>query len=492
MEINQPPYRDSPNITQLLRQREYKLPHKPRPSLIQEKWYRSQRSVQTLGFWQDLEGHKGCVNTINFSKSGDLLVSGSDDTTVKIWNVETQKCLDTLHGHVSNVFAADFLPYRSNKEIVSGGNDADMRHYDLEKKVCTVYCHHKKKVLRISINPHTPDTFLSCSADGTIRMIDVRKPYGDTRQHSFTEYSNGEPNDYVIPQAYGGGRANSITVPASDTITSSLVLNYNKGITIPSRRRPTAFVTLFSVDFHPDGHRFIVGSSLGDVKLFDIRKIVDTDVEKSYIYSYKNLSAPPPGPLDSNEVTGCVFSEDGTEIVSTTLSDYIYVYDTEPDSSNITMNEPATKIRKTDSQDSHPSNSTTTTSSNPKVFTYKHKYQGHHSSRTIKSVNFYGPNSEYVITGSDDAIIYIWDKKTTELVTFLEGHDDIVNCIIGHPTQPLIASSGIDNVVKLWQNIDDYPTEAELQKKKKKMKQYTDYNMYEQRETITAPICIQQ
>lgn len=325
-------------------------------------------------------------------------------------------------------------------------------------------------------------------------MIDLRKQYNETRQHKFEEYTDEGPNDYVIPQAFGGGRANVAMEPDSHPITSSLLLNYNKGTTTNSRRRQHSGVTLFSVDFHPDGHRFIVGSSSGDVRLFDIRKIVDYDVTKSCISTYRNLNITPT-PLMSLEITGCVFSKDGSEIVTTTLSDYIYVYETEPDivQSTESSSEPAAKIRKTESDTSEPTPTTLAQHDYAnRVFTYKNKYQGHHSSRTIKSVNFYGPNSEFVITGSDDANIYIWDKETTELLTFLEGHDDIVNCIIGHPTQPLIASSGIDHVVKLWHNIDDYPTEAQLDIQKKRMKQCTDFNNRQRPETINAPICIQQ
>jgi WD40 repeat protein len=74
-------------------------------------------------------------------------------------------------------------------------------------------------------------------------------------------------------------------------------------------------------------------------------------------------------------------------------------------------------------------------------------FQGHFSASTIKGVNFYGPNSEYVMTGSDDAKVFIWDKATGELVQVLEGHKSIVNCIIGHPNIPMIASSGIDTEV---------------------------------------------
>ena len=30
----------------------------------------------------NIEGHEGCVNTVNWSTKGDLLCSGSDDTKV--------------------------------------------------------------------------------------------------------------------------------------------------------------------------------------------------------------------------------------------------------------------------------------------------------------------------------------------------------------------------------------------------------------------------
>jgi len=85
---------------------------------------------------------------------------------------------------------------------------------------------------------------------------------------------------------------------------------------------------------------------------------------------------------------------------------------------------------------------------------------------TIKGVNFYGPNSEYVITGSDDGNVFIWDKETEELLTVLEGHDEVVNVTVGHPTQPLLATSGIDYCIKIWQNKGDFPTEEEMKTKK--------------------------
>lgn len=77
-------------------------------------------------------------------------------------------------------------------------------------------------------------------------------------------------------------------------------------------------------------------------------------------------------------------------------------------------------------------------------------YKGHCNSRTIKDVNYYGLNDEYVVSGSDDGHFFIWDRKTMEIVNILEGDGETVNVVQGHPYEPMIACSGIDSTVKIF------------------------------------------
>jgi len=59
----------------------------------------------------------------------------------------------------------------------------------------------------------------------------------------------------------------------------------------------------------------------------------------------------------------------------------------------------------------------------------------------------------------------------------------------------MIASSGIDNVVKLWQNIEDYPSEEELQRRKNKLKEIVESNQQlreNDSDTELDPVCLQQ
>jgi DDB1- and CUL4-associated factor 6 len=77
-------------------------------------------------------------------------------------------------------------------------------------------------------------------------------------------------------------------------------------------------------------------------------------------------------------------------------------------------------------------------------------YRGHCNTKTVKDVNFYGLNDEYVVSGSDSGHFFIWDRKSMEVVNILEGDGEVVNVVQGHPYEPMIAVSGIDSTVKIF------------------------------------------
>jgi len=77
-------------------------------------------------------------------------------------------------------------------------------------------------------------------------------------------------------------------------------------------------------------------------------------------------------------------------------------------------------------------------------------YSGHCNTRTVKDVNYYGLDDEYVVSGSDDGHFFIWDRKTCNIVSVLEGDGEVVNVVQGHPYEPMIACSGIDSTIKIF------------------------------------------
>jgi WD40 repeat protein len=84
-------------------------------------------------------------------------------------------------------------------------------------------------------------------------------------------------------------------------------------------------------------------------------------------------------------------------------------------------------------------------------------FEGHRNAQTVKGVNYFGPNTEYVVSGSDCGRIFIWKKKGGKLLALLKGDSQVVNCLEPHPYATILATSGIDRTIKVWA-----PTAPEL------------------------------
>lgn len=85
------------------------------------------------------------------------------------------------------------------------------------------------------------------------------------------------------------------------------------------------------------------------------------------------------------------------------------------------------------------------------TYDYNARFCGHCNTTTdIKEANFFGSKGQYIVAGSDDGSFFIWEKSTTNIVRVLRGDDSIVNCLQPHPSTCMLATSGIDPVVRLW------------------------------------------
>ncbi|TGO13768.1 hypothetical protein BPAE_0711g00010, partial [Botrytis paeoniae] len=67
---------------------------------------------------QTLESHSDWVNSVSFSPDGTKLVSGSDDKTIRLWDISTGELLQIFEGHLDGVRSVSFSP--DNTKIASG------------------------------------------------------------------------------------------------------------------------------------------------------------------------------------------------------------------------------------------------------------------------------------------------------------------------------------------------------------------------------------
>lgn len=78
---------------------------------------------------RSLEGHRGPVRTLQFAATGEFVISGGDDNTLRVWEVATGRPYAELRGHSRPVqtcaIAAD------GSQVLSGGQEGEIKLWDL-------------------------------------------------------------------------------------------------------------------------------------------------------------------------------------------------------------------------------------------------------------------------------------------------------------------------------------------------------------------------
>ena len=110
-----------------------------------------------------------------FRKDGKLIVAGSKDGYVKVFDMKTKAVLRQLKQHTaavrSTVWASDGL------HIISGSDDRKVKLWDLatEDVVWDSKSQHTDYVRCVETSPSNPDIFVSGSYDHSVRIWDKRQ-----------------------------------------------------------------------------------------------------------------------------------------------------------------------------------------------------------------------------------------------------------------------------------------------------------------------------
>ena len=364
---------------------------------------------ETLKLWdvstgqliRTFEGHSNSISSVAFSSDGARILSGSGDKTAKLWDAATGRLLRSFEGHTNRVGSVAFSP--DGTRVLSASDDNTLKLWD----AATGQLLHTSELHWHGVSSYafSPDGALvlsdTASINGTMQLWNAAT---GSLLHSFEGHSL-----FVYAIAFPRDGARVLTGGVDETVKLWDVATGQVIRTFEGRSSPVT-----SVAFSSDGSRVL--SWVGSVPI-DIMGLKDRP--GTFLLDHKNMVTQwdaATGQLlsthetNSDKVFSVAFSPDGTRALSGDVENTVKLWDAA-----------SGQLLRT--------------------------FEGH--SGTVFSLAF-SPDGAGVLSGSADKTVKLWDATSGPLLHTFEGHSDGVTSVTFSADGSHALSGGGDKTAKLW------------------------------------------
>jgi len=434
------------------------------------KWVVTGDNDGTIKVWdlesreelRTLKGHSQMINLIVILPDGQRVISTSWDKTIKVWNLDTGNELYTLKGHSRGINSVAIHP--DGQQIISGSGDNTLKVWDLNPSIgFHTQPGHNDKVNVLVIHPDR-QRVVSGSEDKTLKVWNLK-----TGEELHT--LRGHSDRITVAVLHPDGQR---VVSGSNDKTLK-VWNLNKGIELYSLEGHNGGINALTI--HPDRQRVISASWDYTLKVWNLKTGEALHTLKGH----------------TQVVNGVAIHPDGQRMITASLDKTLKVWDLESGEELYTLSghtdriwaiaiQPAghyvfsasldhtvkiwdlktgTEIDNLEGHNSwvygaaiHPHGQQT-------VSTYYDNTIKGMSARTLNTQTLVGssnevtveiiePNRQRVVSAFYDNSLVLWDLKTGSELHTLQGHNDHIEALAIHPNGQQVVSASRDKTLILW------------------------------------------
>ncbi|XP_072938613.1 DDB1- and CUL4-associated factor 8 [Epargyreus clarus] len=336
------------------------------------------------------------------------------------------KKLHHLMKHRGCVNSINFHP--EGHLLASGSDDTNVVVWDWAKKKAlqTIKTGHKSNVFQskfLHLNARSQLNIVTCARDGQVRLLQCPPSGGAavSRRRLAAHYRAAHKLHVCAEMPH------QVISAGEDGVVMRCDLRSDQSSKLFQVLEHGMYVPLYSVAGHPlNSCELLVAGRNKFVRVYDSRKPSEPVALYCPGHFHDKTTKSEVRKMRSQiHLTCAVYNHDGSEILGSYNDEDIYLFNARTDAYN------------KDSSDTSDG--------------YTHRYSGHRNSATFKGVSFFGPRSQYVVSGSDCSHVFVWERSSEAIVQWLQADvQGVVNCIEAHPRCPVLATSGLDKDIKIW------------------------------------------